>query len=28
MTKNAKYSQKGFEILDLLCNQFGNQAPG
>ena len=23
-----KYSQKGFEILDFPCNQFGNQAPG
>ncbi|MBO5354156.1 MAG: glutathione peroxidase [Lachnospiraceae bacterium] len=23
-----KYQQKGFEILDFPCNQFGNQAPG
>jgi len=23
-----KYSEKGFEILDFPCNQFGNQAPG
>ena len=23
-----KYSDKGFEILDFPCNQFGNQAPG
>lgn len=22
------YHQKGFEVLDLPCNQFGNQAPG
>ena len=23
-----KYQEKGFEILDFPCNQFGNQAPG
>ncbi len=23
-----KYRDKGFEILDFPCNQFGNQAPG
>jgi glutathione peroxidase len=23
-----EYSQKGFEILDFPCNQFGHQAPG
>lgn len=23
-----KYADKGFEILDFPCNQFGNQAPG
>lgn len=23
-----KYAEKGFEILDFPCNQFGNQAPG
>lgn len=23
-----KYRNKGFEILDFPCNQFGNQAPG
>ncbi len=23
-----KYHDKGFEILDVPCNQFGNQAPG
>ncbi|MBR0278165.1 MAG: glutathione peroxidase [Clostridia bacterium] len=23
-----KYHDKGFEILDFPCNQFGNQAPG
>lgn len=23
-----KYSEKGFEILDFPCNQFGSQAPG
>ncbi len=23
-----KYNDKGFEILDFPCNQFGNQAPG
>ncbi len=23
-----KYKEKGFEILDFPCNQFGNQAPG
>lgn len=23
-----KYQNKGFEILDFPCNQFGNQAPG
>jgi len=23
-----KYSEKGLEILDFPCNQFGNQAPG
>ena len=23
-----KYKNKGFEILDFPCNQFGNQAPG
>lgn len=23
-----KYQQKGLEILDFPCNQFGNQAPG
>ncbi|HEX3078564.1 MAG TPA: glutathione peroxidase [Lachnospiraceae bacterium] len=23
-----KYSDKGFEVLDFPCNQFGNQAPG
>ncbi len=22
------YHEKGFEVLDLPCNQFGNQAPG
>lgn len=24
----AKYKDKGLEILDFPCNQFGNQAPG
>ncbi len=24
----ADYNDKGFEILDFPCNQFGNQAPG
>ena len=24
----AKYADKGLEILDFPCNQFGNQAPG
>jgi glutathione peroxidase len=24
----ARYREKGFEILDFPCNQFGNQAPG
>jgi glutathione peroxidase len=24
----AKYRDRGFEILDFPCNQFGNQAPG
>lgn len=24
----AKYAEKGLEILDFPCNQFGNQAPG
>ena len=24
----AEYKEKGFEILDFPCNQFGNQAPG
>jgi glutathione peroxidase len=24
----AKYKDKGFEILDFPCNQFGEQAPG
>ncbi len=24
----SKYKDKGFEILDFPCNQFGNQAPG
>ena len=24
----ADYKDKGFEILDFPCNQFGNQAPG
>ena len=24
----AEYRDKGFEILDFPCNQFGNQAPG
>jgi len=24
----AKYKDRGFEILDFPCNQFGNQAPG
>lgn len=24
----TKYKDKGFEILDFPCNQFGNQAPG
>lgn len=24
----ADYNEKGFEILDFPCNQFGNQAPG
>ena len=24
----AKYKDKGFEILDFPCNQFGGQAPG
>lgn len=23
-----KYSEKGLEVLDFPCNQFGNQAPG
>ncbi|MCR4779869.1 MAG: glutathione peroxidase [Ruminiclostridium sp.] len=23
-----KYSEKGFEVLDFPCNQFGHQAPG
>lgn len=23
-----KYNERGFEILDFPCNQFGNQAPG
>ena len=23
-----KYKEKGFEVLDFPCNQFGNQAPG
>ena len=23
-----KYKEQGFEILDFLCNQFANQAPG
>ena len=23
-----KYQERGFEILDFPCNQFGNQAPG
>ena len=23
-----KYHEKGFEVLDLPCNQFGHQAPG
>ena len=23
-----EYHEKGFEILDFPCNQFGNQAPG
>ena len=23
-----KYNEKGFEVLDFPCNQFGNQAPG
>ena len=23
-----KYNEKGLEILDFPCNQFGNQAPG
>lgn len=23
-----KYKERGFEILDFPCNQFGNQAPG
>ena len=23
-----KYHDKGFEVLDFLCNQFGHQAPG
>ena len=23
-----KYHDKGFEIIDIPCNQFGNQAPG
>ena len=23
-----KYKEKGLEILDFPCNQFGNQAPG
>jgi glutathione peroxidase len=23
-----RYHDKGFEILDFPCNQFGNQAPG
>jgi glutathione peroxidase len=23
-----KYGDKGFEVLDFPCNQFGNQAPG
>ncbi|MBQ7969999.1 MAG: glutathione peroxidase [Treponema sp.] len=23
-----KFNEKGFEILDFPCNQFGNQAPG
>ena len=24
----AKYKDKGFEVLDFPCNQFGHQAPG
>ena len=24
----AEFNEKGFEILDFPCNQFGNQAPG
>ncbi|MDR1692048.1 MAG: glutathione peroxidase, partial [Oscillospiraceae bacterium] len=24
----GKYKDRGFEILDFPCNQFGNQAPG
>ena len=24
----AEYRDKGFEVLDFPCNQFGNQAPG
>ncbi len=27
-TMYRKYREKGFEILDFPCNQFGNQAPG
>ena len=27
-TLYKKYHEKGFEILDFPCNQFGNQAPG
>ncbi len=27
-TLYEKYHDKGFEILDFPCNQFGNQAPG
>ena len=28
MHKMEEYQEQGFEILDFLCNQFGNQAPG
>ena len=27
MHKMEEYQEQGFEILDFLCNQFGNQAP-
>ena len=27
-TLYKKYNEKGFEVLDFPCNQFGHQAPG